>query len=128
MIGEGTQLSVQNTIQHLQSMMRLPTAFIYFYLFSILDRGEGREQDREGNMLVAFPMHSDRGANPELGMCADWELNPRPFPLQDNAQATEPPWPGPHCIYLNTSAHPSSRWLGFFLLKQSRLIQLKNLL
>ena len=61
-----------------------------------LERGEGREKERERNismqeihLLVAShaPPNGDLACNP--GMCPDWESNQRPFGLQDDMQPTD---------------------------------------
>ena len=67
----------------------------FIYLF--LEREEGREKEREGNIKVwlppaCTPPTGDLACNP--GMCPDWESNQRPFGLQAGTQSTEPhqPW------------------------------------
>ena len=70
--------------------------FLYFYF---LERGKGRETERERNNdwlhLVRAPTEH-RTHNP--GMWPDWEWNWWPFTSWDDAQQTEPPqlglvWP-----------------------------------
>ena len=66
--------------------------FIYVYL----ERGEGREKDRERNIDVwlslVCPDYGDLACNP--GMCPDWELNQQPFSSQAVTQSAEPHQPG----------------------------------
>ena len=58
--------------------------FKRFYLF-ILERGEGREKERERNIYRLPLTHPHLAHNP--GMCSDWELN-------------QPPWiTGQHLIH-----------------------------
>ena len=73
-----------------------------FYLFTylFLDRGEGREKEREKNIHVWLPL-----AHPTLGnlacnprMCPNWELNQQPFGPQASAQYTETYQPGRMCV------------------------------
>ena len=59
----------------------------------ILDRGEGREKERETSMCgcllsLPFPWGPDLACNP--GMCPDWESNSWPFGSQAGTQSTEP--------------------------------------
>ena len=58
----------------------------FIYLF--LERGEGREKEKERNISVR--------ENP--GTFPDWELNRPPFALRDNAQLTEPYPSGLICL------------------------------
>ena len=66
----------------------------FIYLF--LERGEGRENERERNIDVweklmfasCMPPTGDLACNPS--MCPEWELNLWPFVLHDNAQPIEP--------------------------------------
>ena len=66
------------------------------YIYLLLERGEGREKERERNIidqekhrLVASntPPTGDLACNP--GLCPDWESNHRPFSSQAGAQSTE---------------------------------------
>ena len=75
----------------------LPLHYSYFkkdfYLF--LERGEGREKEREKHQCVVAshtPPAGGLACNP--GMCPDWESNQRPFGSQDGAQFMEPHWSG----------------------------------
>ena len=56
------------------------------YLF--LDRGEGREKEREKH----HPAPGNLACNPST--CPDWESNQRPFASKSGAQSTEPHQPG----------------------------------
>ena len=78
----------------------------FFFFYSFLREGKGgRKGGRETstwerNIDRLPPVHAPtRDWNPgdwahNPGMCPDWELNPRLFGLQDNAQPTEPHQPG----------------------------------
>ena len=77
----------------------------FIYLF--LERGEGRETERERNMTVeekyqsvASWTHLTGNWTHNPGMYPDWQLNWRPFPLQDAAQPTEPHWLGLTQLFL----------------------------
>ena len=64
--------------------------FLKDFIYLFLDRGEGREEERERNITVVvscMPCTGDLTGNP--GMCSDWELNQRPFGSQAHAQSTE---------------------------------------
>ena len=62
----------------------------------------GRKRNRETSMCernidglpLAGALAGDQTYNP--GMCPDWELNWRPFGLQDDTQPTEPHQSGPY--------------------------------
>ena len=66
-------------------------------------RERRREREREGEkyqyersidrLLLIRALTRDQTHS--LGMCPDWELNPRLSGLWDNTQPTEPPRPGP---------------------------------
>ena len=67
----------------------------FIYLF--LERGEGREKEREKNVHVQLvashtPPTGDLARNPD--MCPEWELNLLPFGSQASTQSTEPHQPG----------------------------------
>ena len=72
--------------------------FLFFifkdFIYLFLDRGEGRETERERECVVAFqaPPTGDLACNP--GMCPDWESNQPPIGSQVGAQSTEPHQPG----------------------------------
>ena len=78
-----------------------PLYFLNFiYLF--LERGEGKEKDRERNISVgethgSVASHTlptgELAHNP--GMCPNWESNWRPFISQASTHSTESPQPGP---------------------------------
>ena len=68
------------------------------FIFSFLERGEGREKEREKN-INQLPL-ADLARNP--GMCPDWESNQHPFSSQAGAQSTEPHKPGPVYVFENT--------------------------
>ena len=68
-----------------------------------LDRGEGREEERERNVDVIWQRYTDwlplshtpnRGLAHNPGMCPDWESNRQPFSLQAVTQSAEPHHPG----------------------------------
>ena len=63
---------------------------LFIYLF--LDRGKGREGEREGEKHLCVMAPGDLAHNP--GMCPDWESNRRPFDLQAGTQSTESHQPG----------------------------------
>ena len=63
--------------------------FLKIYLF--LERGEGREKERERHQCVVascVPPTRDLACNP--GMCPDWELNWQPFASQFGVQSSAP--------------------------------------
>ena len=66
-----------------------------FYLF--LERGEGREKERERNTNVWLPLACALlGTSSATQACAlAWESNRWPFGLQAGAQFTQPPQQGP---------------------------------
>ena len=72
--------------------------FEVFYLF--LERGEGREKERErnigcaGDISVASCTPPAWGLARNPGMCPDWESNQQPFGSQAGAQSSEPHEPG----------------------------------
>ena len=71
--------------------------YFIFYFIAFLERGEGREEERERSIdvrdisqLVApcIPLNQRRTHDPVT--CPDQESNQRPFALLDSAQPTEP--------------------------------------
>ena len=76
--------------------------FKKYIIYLFLERGEGREKERERNFsvqekqcpLVAshMPPTGDLAHNP--GMCPDWESNQWPFGSQASIQSTELHYPG----------------------------------
>ena len=71
------------------------------FIYLPLERGKGREKERDRNIDVGekHPSVASRMPPPgdlahNLGMCPDWELNQQPFGLQASAQSTEPHQPG----------------------------------
>ena len=44
--------------------------------------------------------HAPTGTACNPGMCPDWELNWRPYALQDDTQPTEPHWSGQSFTFL----------------------------
>ena len=62
-------------------VLNILSQFLKQILF-ILERGEGREKQRDGNIdvrekhrLVALHTHSDLGPNQQPRHCPDWESN-----------------------------------------------------
>ena len=59
----------------------------------ILEREEERERERNVDLLP--PVHDQTGDRTDnLGMCPDWELNPQPFGVQDDASSNQATWLG----------------------------------
>ena len=81
-----------------------PRILFYFkkyFIYLFLERGEGREEERERNIKVwkkhqlaasRMPPTGDLAHNP--GMHPDWESNQWPFSSQAGTQPTEPHQPG----------------------------------
>ena len=91
---------------HQLQLLRITGFFFkYFILFIFRERGREGEREREKHQCMVaslMPPAGDLARNP--GMCADWELNQRPFGSQASAQFTEPYQPGPgvlYCAFLN---------------------------
>ena len=66
--------------------------YLFVCLF-VLDRGKGKETERNRNINVWLPLMCplwgpDLACNP--GMCPDWELSQHHFGLQAGTQSTEP--------------------------------------
>ena len=79
--------------------------FLIFYLFIYLEKGEGREKEREKNFYVrekqlplSCPPTGDLAGHP--GMCPDPELNQQPFAFRDDTQPPEPHQSGLDNIFL----------------------------
>ena len=77
--------------------------FFFLFLFFLIHSrgGEGRETERERNIdvrekhqLVASCTHPTGNLTHNPGMCPNQESNLLPPPWQDDAQPTEPHWPG----------------------------------
>ena len=93
-------------------------------LFICLDRGEGREEERERNIdvqvihgLVAShtPPTGDLAHNP--GMCPDQESNQWPFGSQAGTQSTKPHQPGPAELLMTMWVNKTSWNVKDFLIK-----------
>ena len=68
----------------------------------LLEREEGRERERNIDVRETViglpPVHAPtRNQTHNLGMCPDWESNPQPFGVWDDAP-TELPGQGSICI------------------------------
>ena len=93
-----------------KSYLLLFKKILFIYLF--LERGEGKEKDREGNinvwLLLTHPHAGDLVCN--LGFCPDWESNQRPFGSQAGTQSTDAHQPGVICHFFiqNPSVTPTS--------------------
>ena len=93
-----------------KSYLPLFKKILFIYLF--LERGEGKEKDREGNinvwLLLTHPHARDFVCN--LGFCPDWESNQRPFGSQAGTQSTDAHQPGVICHFFiqNPSVTPTS--------------------
>ena len=75
--------------------MSVRAFFIIDFIYSFLERGEGREKEREETVSVVAsraPPTVDLVHNP--GMCPDWESNWQTSGLQSVTQSTEPHQPG----------------------------------
>ena len=69
--------------------------FMKDFICLFLERGQGRDKERERNinvwLLLTCPLGGDLASNP--GMCPDWESNRQPFGSQATTQYTEPQQP-----------------------------------
>ena len=88
-------------------MAEFPATFKKNFIYLFLERGEGREKERERSInvgeihqLVAFHMPPTGNLAHNPGMCPDQELNQRPFILWDDAQLAEPHWSGRKHFFL----------------------------
>ena len=70
------------------------------YLF--LERGEGRERQRETSMCGCFSRAPYWGLAHNPGMCPDWESNQQHFGSQADTQSTEPRQPPTSVIKVST--------------------------
>ena len=83
-----------HTLSHACSSLFLAClcAFLIFFRFYLLERGEGREKEREEKhqcvVASSTPPTGDLAHNP--GMGPDWESNQWPFGSQAGTQSTEP--------------------------------------
>ena len=67
--------------------------FLEDFIYLFLERGEGKEKERERNIdqcvvLTHVPPTRDLPHDP--GVCTDWESNQRPFGSQASTQSIEP--------------------------------------
>ena len=98
------QIKSMNGDKHFYlSTLGVCCAFLKDFIHLFLERGEGREIERERNIHVC---ESKRKINWLFLLCSpmwmahtpgthpDQELNKRPFALQDDAQPTGPCWAG----------------------------------
>ena len=89
-------------------------SLVSFYkkiLWVFLERGEGREKERESNIDWLSPT-GDLAYQP--GMCPDWKWNHQPFNAQASAQSTEPHQPGLFSVLIweRQASFPYSLFLG----------------
>ena len=92
------------------------------------ERGE-KEKNRCERSVYRLPLKciSTGDQTRNLGMCPDWELNPQPFGLRDDAQPTEPHQPG--LLICFTAAYYSVVWQNHHLFNQPLLMaSVSNLL
>ena len=85
--------------------------FLRFYLLIYLDRGEGKEKEKEKHQCVVasyVPPTGDLACN--SGMCPDWESNQRPFGSQVSAQSTESHQPGLQPLFTVKDPSKKSQW------------------
>ena len=82
--------------------------FIIFYFFKdfiylFVERGKGREKERERNINVWLPLaHPPLGTWPTAQACAlDWESNRRPFNSQASTQPLSHTSQGYYYVFLN---------------------------
>ena len=74
--------------------------FFSYFTYLFLERGEGKEKERERNIDMR-EIHQSVASHPpptgalahNPGMCPDWELNQLLLSLQAGAQSTEPHQP-----------------------------------
>ena len=95
--------------------------FLKDFIYLFLERGEGREEERERNINVrekhwSVASHTrpvwapsrSRDRTWSSDMCPDHESNWQPFALWDDAEPTEPRWSGLLLSFLQTWALISS--------------------
>ena len=87
---------ILNVFSPRESLRIIPHGF-FLRLYLFLERGKGREKERERSIdvqeihqLVASPTCPTRDLAHNPGMCPELELNQRPFGLQAGTQSTEP--------------------------------------
>ena len=106
-------------------------SFFFFKILFILDRGEGREIERERNSNVWLSLsHTPPTLEtwPITQACAlDWKSNQQPFGLQANTQSTEPHQPE-FPSFLKLSPTDLERFAFFFLWSLPLRIQSHTLL
>ena len=108
------QLQLYLFLKVLATYLLFKKDFIYF----LLERGEGREKEREKNINVWLPLipRPPTGAPAHnSGMCPDWELNRRLFALQASTQSTELHQPGCQLLFLYNSFPNFLLVYNFFL-------------
>ena len=81
--------------------LNLVVYFLFFkdFIYLFIDRGEGKEKEREASKYGCFSCSPNLACNPR--MFPDWESNLRPFSLQASAQSIEPHQPGLVVYFLN---------------------------
>ena len=87
------------------------------HAYWFLERGEGMKKERERNINVPLAHTPTGDPTHDIGMCSNWESNPWPLVLPDDAQPTEPPRPGLHSWFLKNSLQisPGREWKGYIL-------------
>ena len=88
--------------------------FLKDFIYLFLERGEGREKERERHQCViasCMPL----ACNP--GLCTDWESDWQPLGMQAGTQSTEPHQPGQNIIFYKTDYFlsftlSSTKWCG----------------
>ena len=63
--------------------------FKKYFIYLFLERGEGKERERETSSVVTSHMLPARDLTHDPGMCPDWESNQRLFGLQASTQSIE---------------------------------------
>ena len=95
--------------------MYLPFIFLKDFIYLFLDRGEGREKERERNIIVCSLECPLLGTWPATQACALTGNQPETLGLQAGAQSTEPHQPGPYTYSLNVRIHQSLSLPSHFL-------------